>query len=312
MKNQFITEGVWKSLTAAANAARKPALVAVAYFGQGASKLLPLPPASWLVVDASDDVVKKGLTHPADLKLLQKRGVVIFSSLSLHAKVYAFDGFAFIGSPNVSNGSAGRLTEAVVKTYDQAVFRNAKAFVKGLCLDEITPGRLDQLQKIYRPPRLPGGGAPKSTKRKSQRELPRLRLAQLKPGDSPEGSEEAEEKGLAVGESRRKQKRGYTVDKFWWTGKCPFKERDKVIQVTEYPDGKRLIDAPADVINTHVWRRNGREVTFVYLELPEVRRVSLDVLARRLGYGAKKKLHKSGIVGDPAFEAKLLGNWSQF
>jgi len=73
-----------------------------------------------------------------------------------------------------------------------------------------------------------------------------------------------------------------------------------------------MIDAPADVIHTRSWRRNGREVTFVYLELPDVRRVSLDQLARRIGYGAKKKLHKSGLVRDRVFGEKLLGNWNQF
>lgn len=312
MKTQFVTQSIWKSITASAKAARKPSLVAVAYFGQGASKLLPLRCGSRLVVNASEGVVKSGQTHPADLKKLQKRGVVIYSYPSLHAKVYAFEDFAFIGSANASNRSSGILTEAVVKTSDQAVVRGAKAFVKDLCLDELSPGRLDRLQKLYRPPRVPGGGPPKPFTRKRPSELPRLRLAQLKPVAPPEGSEATLEKGMAVAESRRKQKRGYTVDNFWWTGRCPFRERDKVVQVTEYPNGRRLIDAPADVIYTRTWRRNGREVTFVFLELPDVRRVSLEQLARRLGYGAKKKLHKSGIVRDQVFGGKLLGNWNQF
>src|SRR5258705_7884650 len=161
MKTQFVTRGIWKLLTASAKAARKPALVAVAYFGQGASKLVPLPAGSCLVVDASEGAVKSGQTHPADLKKLQRRGVVIYSYPSLHAKVYAFDGFAFIGSANASNRSSGILTEAVVKTSDQAVVRGAKGFVKEMCLDELFPGRLDQLQKIYRPPRWPAAGPPK-------------------------------------------------------------------------------------------------------------------------------------------------------
>jgi hypothetical protein len=38
----------------------------------------------------------------------------------------------------------------------------------------------------------------------------------------------------------------------------------------------------------------------------------LDKLARRLGYGAKKKLHRDGMVRDPEFAEKLLANWSQF
>jgi hypothetical protein len=74
MTAQFITRGVWKSITASAKAARKPALVAVAYFGQGASKLMPLPAGSRLVVDASEGAVKSGQTLPADLVRIQKRG----------------------------------------------------------------------------------------------------------------------------------------------------------------------------------------------------------------------------------------------
>jgi hypothetical protein len=111
MKIDFLSNGTWRSLTAAAKSARKPALVAVAYFGKGASKLLPLPGGSRLVVDASEDSVKTGKTHPRDLKRLQKRGVVIYSHSSLHAKVYAFDGYVFVGSANASNRRSGRRSQ---------------------------------------------------------------------------------------------------------------------------------------------------------------------------------------------------------
>lgn len=309
MSSQFVSKDAWKSLTAGAKSARKPALAAVAYFGKGASKLLPMPSGSHLVVDASEHAVKKGLTHPADLKRLQRNGVVVFSSPSLHAKVFVLGNVAFVGSTNVSRRSSRILTEAIVKTSDRAVVRSAKAFVKGLCLDRIGPDRLDKLQKLYRPPQLPGGGA---SPKQARAQLPRLRLAQLRPIDAPEGSEATEEKGLTVAESRRKKKRGYVVESFWWPGKCPYYEDDKVVQVTEYPNGQRLIDAPADVILTRPWRgRDGREVTFVYLELPDVRRVSLEKLAKRLGRGAKKNLCKNGIVRDEDFAEKLLGNWNQ-
>jgi PLD-like domain len=309
VKSRFISNDIWRSLTKSTKTARKPAFVAVAYFGKGASKLLPLPPGSHLVVDASEHAVKKGQTHPADLKMLQERGVVVFSSPSLHAKVYVFENLAIVGSANASNRSAKVLTEAVVRTSERSVVHAAKAFVKDKCLDELSPGRLDQLQKLYRPPQLPDG----SSHNGPRKEIPRLRLAQLKPIDAPAGSETTEERGLAIAESRLKRKRGYTVDTFWWPGKCPYYRGDKVIQVTEYPDGRRLIDAPADVIYTRVWRRcNGREITFVYLELPAVRRISLKSLAARLGRGANQGLHKNGIVRDPNFAKKLLGNWTRF
>lgn len=72
------------------------------------------------------------------------------------------------------------------------------------------------------------------------------------------------------------------------------------------------MNAPADVLHTRVWRRrNGREVTFVYLELPDVRRVGLEKLAAHLGRGAKKNLRKNGIVRDEDFAEKLLANWNQ-
>jgi hypothetical protein len=50
----------------------------------------------------------------------------------------------------------------------------------------------------------------------------------------------------------------------------------------------------------------------VYVELPDVRRISLNKLAKRLGYGPKKKLHRNGLVRDRVFAEKLLGNWNQF
>jgi PLD-like domain len=314
MKTDFVSEGVWKTITSAARRSRKPALVAVAYFAQGASKLLPLPPNSRLVVDASEGAVKSGQTCPADLKRLQKRGVVIYSYPDLHAKVYAFDGFAFVGSANVSNSSSSRLTEAVIRTTERQVVRSAKEFVQSLCLDELSPSRLDKLAGIYRPPRVPGGGKrpAKALKRKSRSDLPRLFLAQLELIDPPEGSDDAYQKGLLVAKSRRKYGRSYVLDDFSWGKTSLFRPGDKIVQVVNEGGNRRLIDAPADVIHTRKWSRNGRHVKFVYVELPNVRRISLDKLAKRLGYGAKKKLNRNGLVRDRVFAGKLLGSWSQF
>jgi PLD-like domain len=285
MTSELISKGIWKSVTAASKAACKPSLVAVAYFGQGASKLLPLHAGSRLVVDASENAVKSGQTHPADLKKLQRRGVVIYSYPSLHAKVYVFDAFAFIGSANASRRSSGILTEAVVKTSDEAVVRSAKTFVRDLCRDELSPGRLDRLQAMYRPPRVPGG--PKAREnvlsRKPKQTMPRLFLAQLKLKDVPEGSEGASEQGMRIAKTRRKHGRSYILADYFSVGKNIIQEGDKVIQILERPDGSRLIDAPADVLYTRLWKGGRYLVTFIYLEHPDTRRVRLDKLARRLG-----------------------------
>jgi hypothetical protein len=54
-------------LTAIGEAPSRPALVAVACFGKGGARLLPLLKRSVLVVDASDAAVKSWQTRPAEL-----------------------------------------------------------------------------------------------------------------------------------------------------------------------------------------------------------------------------------------------------
>jgi hypothetical protein len=126
--HSFVTNRIWKSISTAAKRADAPVYAAVAYFGKGASKLLPLPTNSRLVVDASFAAVKNGQTCPADLRAMQKRGVRIYSILNLHAKVYVFGGFAFIGSANASNHSAGSLIEAMIQTGSMVSIQNCRGF----------------------------------------------------------------------------------------------------------------------------------------------------------------------------------------
>lgn len=61
-RNSFATNGIWKSTSSAAKRTDAPVYASVAYFGKGASKLLPLPANSRLVVDASIAAVKSGQT----------------------------------------------------------------------------------------------------------------------------------------------------------------------------------------------------------------------------------------------------------
>lgn len=312
-RNRLLTEGIWKTLTAAAKRARKPAYVAVAYFGRGASKRLPLPPNSRLVVDASKHAVGCGQTCPADLKYLQRRGVVIYSAENLHAKVYVFDSTAFIGSANVSDRSAGTLTEAMVQTTNRKLVGDARAFARTLWRNELTPGAIDRLVRLYRPPRmqgnLPQSQIHSSESRKVSDNLPRLFLTHLVRGDTPTGSEAAEAEGLRDARRQRKHGRTYVLQHFNWSGDAPFRKGDKIIQVVNEGGGSRLIDAPGDVLNTRTWKKQNRSVTFVYLELPRVRRIRLEKLSRRLGYGAKRKLLRNGLVRDRGFKENLLSRW---
>jgi phosphatidylserine/phosphatidylglycerophosphate/cardiolipin synthase-like enzyme len=161
----LLTDHVWQTLTAATKARVKPA-VAVAYFGQGAAKLLPLPNGSRIVVDASEGAVKSGQTCPAELIKLLKRGVRIYSRKNLHAKIFVFGSKVFVGSANASLHSAHTLREAMLVTTDRNAIATAREFIRELCVQEIGPETLTRLAKLYRPPRLPGGGRqrPKQSK----------------------------------------------------------------------------------------------------------------------------------------------------
>jgi len=244
------------------------------------------------------------------LKRLQRRGVIIYSAANLHAKVYLFDGVAFIGSANVSDRSAGMLTEAMVRTTNRKLISDARTFIRSLWLNELSPGAIDRLVRIYRPPRMQGNMPQgRSNGRQVGDRLPRLFVTQLILDDPPVGSEETEATGFRIARKRRKHGRTYVLQDFNWTGDSPFREGDKVIQVIDDGSGYRLIDAPGDVLYTRAWRKKARRLTFIYLELPRVRRIRLERLARRIGYGAKKKLLRNGLVRDRDFKDTLLGGW---
>lgn len=151
----LITHRVWQQITAAAAASNKPAHVAVAYFGRQGDTLLPLPPGSFLVVDASLPTIEAGSTNPRALDRLRRRGTSIYAARYLHAKVYAFDDVAFVGSANASHHSDATLTEAVLQIKAPPVISSVRDFVQSLCVTELTSADLNDLQRHYRPPRRP-------------------------------------------------------------------------------------------------------------------------------------------------------------
>lgn len=305
----LLTNQVWQALTKASRRRGPPAAVAVAYFGQGAANLLPLRSGSRLVVDASERTVKSGQTCPAELSKLMKRGVRVYTVPNLHAKVFVLGTTAYIGSANVSRYSSGTLVEAMYSTTDRKTIAAARAFVRDLCIQELGPEAIKRLGKIYRPPRISGGpGRQRPSKRTTTgAHLPPVRLAQLSWEDAPEGSKDAEKAGRRIAIRRRELPR-HSIDEFWWSGACPFRRWDVVVQVTDEGRGRRLVYPPGTVVHTHPWRRGRKAVTFVYVEAPKRRRVDLQRLAKRIGHGAGKKLRRGGLVSG-AFAEHLLTAW---
>ena len=312
MSTTFITQDIWPQLTKAVRNSRQSCVVAVAYFGAGASRLLPLQKGSHLVVDASERAVASGQTCPADLSKLMKRGVKIFSIPNLHAKVFVLGRAAYIGSANVSNRSASQLIEAIIHTTEPSAVRAARQFVQEHCLHELTPAVLKQLAKLYRPPIVPGGKPGKKTIKatSSQPVLPKLLLAQLTLEDWSEHDQAHHDAELPVAKKRCQHPRSYKLDSFRHTGKCPYQNGDVVVQVTDEGGGRVLVAPPGTVLHVDTEPNGNRQVTFVYLERPAQRRRTVKKLAQALGRGTAKKLRRNGVIRDTAFKHALLNIWA--
>ena len=312
MSTSFISQNIWSQLTKAARDSRQRCAVAVAYFGAGASRRLPLPKGSCLVVDASEHAVGSGQTCPDDLVKLQKRGIKVYSVPNLHAKVFVVGRTAYVGSANVSNNSASRLVEAVVRTTDPDAVHAAQQFVRNLCLHELTPTVLERLSKLYRPPHVPGRKkGPKPPDILPNRPaLPRLLLAQLHLKEWSDRDQAAHDKGLIIAKTRQEHPRSFELESFRNTGRCPYQKGDVVIQVTDEGKSRILVTPPANVRYIRTLRNGSRRVSFVYLERPARPRRRKKTLAKKLGRGWLKRLGRNGLVRNAAIAQALLNSWA--
>jgi hypothetical protein len=311
MTTSFLSQDIWPQLTKAVRGSRQGCAVAVAYFGKGASRLLPLAKGSRLVVDASEASVASGQTCPADLIKLTNRGVALYSVPNLHAKVFVLGRIAYIGSANVSSRSQSTLVEACIRTTDGNAVRAARQFVEQNCLHRLSPTILAQLARLYRPPRVPGGkrGAKRQTMTSRRPSLPRLLLAQLDIVKLSERDQAMHDAGLAVARKRRKHPRSFELDDFRWTGKCAFQRGDVVIQVTDVGSNKVLVSPPGNVRYVRKWKDGNKRKSFVYLERPVQRRRQLKSLTRALGC-TQKQMRRDGVVRDLSFAQTLLNTWA--
>jgi hypothetical protein len=310
MSTAFLSQNIWPEITKTVLSSQKPCYVAVAYFAQDSSRRLPLPSGSRLVVDASKAAVASGQTCPADLAVLQKRDVRIYSVPNLHAKVFVMGRTAYIGSANVSENSAHGLIEAVIHTTEPSVVSDARDFVKEYCLHELGPETLKGLAAIYQPPKGGGRGPGPKDPSSVHPTLPRLLTASLTLVDMSEQDLKLEAKAKGVAKKRRKHPRSWQMDNFRYIGKCPFAEGDKVIQITDEGHDRIMVAPPADVIHVHPPEQQGNTtVTFVYLERPERKRRQLRAFARSVGC-AQSKLRCNSVIRNPAFKQALLKAWS--
>lgn len=307
MTNALVLDDPWSRITAACKKSR--ADVAVAYVGQGATRLLRLRAGSKLVVDASEAAVRSGQTDPRELLKYFNKGVDVFSKPRLHAKVFAFKDVAFVGSTNVSNRSANVLTEAAVALSGSAAVAQARRFVLDVATAPMGKEFLKKLVKIYRPPRVPGGGK----RRKGRVPLPArarrmeggpLRLVRLVPTEWNEAEHHADKVGRRV--ALKLKKRGFKLDSFGWPRWRPGGLDEEVLMMMTYGPREVFLAPPGRVLAAPKVR--GSEKSIVQIELRPKNRKKLSVIRKRLPASTVKRLKRTGLLA-PRHAAILRELW---
>ena len=303
MAVRFLSEGIWKEITAAAKGRRGRAFVAVPYFGQSGSRLLPLRAGDTLLVNASEASVRSGQTFPRGLRILLNRGVDLYTLGNLHAKIYVLGSTAFIGSANASSNSRDVLEEAVVRVRDTELVGEARRHIQDLCKAPLYYSDLDRLEKLYRPPRRPGGNRKAGTSRRPAKD--RYFIAQISEEDIEDECIEALAEGQGAARARR-ERRGTLIDEFWRNGEMPYRTGDMVIQVFKTKGGAMWVYPPGKIIYRHVVPRGRGFKTIAHLEYPNRPRRRLDTVQGKLARKDRRRIEKDSMVGNNQFRASLL------
>ncbi|MDP3929186.1 MAG: hypothetical protein Q8R57_09195 [Bacteroidota bacterium] len=149
MEEGFYTENIWEMISNEAKLAKGKSYVSVPYFGEGASKKLPLKKGSLLVVNAEKQTIATAGTSPNDLISLKSVGVEIHSNALNHSKIYVVNNTLFVGSANATNNSSENLKEAIWVSKNKIEIEKAIAFIKSLKVNPIGDEQLISLSKIY-------------------------------------------------------------------------------------------------------------------------------------------------------------------
>ncbi len=149
--NRFIGDKPWSQITALAKQSPHTC-VAVPYLHGEANRILPLKRGDVLKVNIMSCQV-----NPDELLKYQQKGVRLYTSPFLHAKVFVFGKTAIIGSTNVSYSSENKLTEAVVATTDKAVVAAARKFIDELDSLRVNDSWLQRCREVYKKPSGFGG-----------------------------------------------------------------------------------------------------------------------------------------------------------
>jgi hypothetical protein len=291
MSSTLITGSVWRRIKKLSKSP-SPALVAVPYFGCGASDILKLREGSLLVVKFDREAIGSGQVDPREVVKAIKRGVEVHSCSNLHAKVYIFGNIAVVGSSNVSRHSENNLLEACIETTERKVVSNAKKFVRSLLGDKVGLEYAEKMIPFYRPPL---NSRKRGIRIKGKKKTPShsdLWLVSLVQGGWQDVDYDQEEKGTPTAEKAMKNPRSSELEVFRWSGGKileRYKVGQRVIQCTKTNDNKVLVSPPSRIVSVRRYTVKGKKRAIVYLEVPKkYRRRQLASFLRSLGASAKK------------------------
>jgi hypothetical protein len=265
-------ETLWQTITAQVKAAAHVD-VAVAYFGQGGTKLLPLRKGDRLIVNMSVATVRAGGTDPREIEKLINRGVKAFTRRNLHAKLVVADKSVISGSANASQRAGNLLDEAAIWTNDPAVLRRARKFIDGLCTEPIRPEYLAKCKKLYEPPKVDGKLA---NGQKPERRVAHAKLWIVNLVESliPDAELERYERGETKAAKLIKDADRSATESFHWSHKPKMADHlevgDWFVQVIKCKDQSTLVHPPGQFLLLDDYARGAGKKRWVFhLETPK-------------------------------------------
>ena len=304
------SETLWPSLRRLARRCRARRLVAVPYLGKGGAKLLPLGKGDILVCALTERNARSGIVSPAEIKLLQGRGVKTYLRADLHAKVYLLGGAAVVCSANLSQSSVKQLDEAGIVVRDPRTLSGIRAWFGHRTNEPITPDWLAKCAKVYRPPH--GGSPTKRGRRKSIEREPsrRVWLIGVEAMEFPEFEGRDLEQGRDVARKQLASRRRYDVEEIRFTGKSRFlrdaQRGDVIVQVWEEDKERRVYPHGRLLTIKRTKTKQGGPVSYIYLEMPrQYRKIAWSKFRKvcrsfglKLGKGVTTRQIRNPLIAD--------------
>lgn len=227
-------------------------------------KLLYLKRGDTLIVALTEANSRNGSVCPAEIARLQAKGVRVFLSPSLHAKVVLSGRKLIVGSANLSQSSYSHLDEAAIATTDANTVNHARIWFQQRTIEAITPEWLAVCAKAYRPPKggMMGGG------RKARQPLGKsVWIVRLELEDYPEDEAAVEERGARAARRELSDPTNFKAEPIRWAAKAnSFRKGDTIVQVIQEP-GSHYVEELSRLIDIRKTKtKRGVPVAYLHLE----------------------------------------------